>query len=175
LQENVMKLMLTLGGAAIAASLAGSGAAWAKEPEFVSVQMETTVNKPAADVWSKVGGYCDLSKWLSADREVPCVVTSGKGEVGTVRLIAGRVAEVMTAKSQFGYGYAQPAVEGKWYNHYHGFVEARPINATTSKIVYTLMLDVSDKADQAAKDADLAGRRKQFEAALANMKKIAEG
>ena len=42
------------------------------------------------------------------------------------------------------------------------------------RIIYTLMLDVSDKADQAAKDADLAGRKKQFEAALANMKKIAE-
>jgi hypothetical protein len=37
------------------------------------------------------------------------------------------------------------------------------------------MYDVSDKADQAAKDADVAGKRKQFEGALANMKKIAEG
>ena len=36
------------------------------------------------------------------------------------------------------------------------------------------MVDVSDKADQAAKDADVAGRRKQFEAALGNMKRIAE-
>ena len=37
------------------------------------------------------------------------------------------------------------------------------------------MLDVSDKADQAAKDTDVANRRKQFEGALANMKKLAEG
>jgi hypothetical protein len=58
---------------------------------------------------------------------------------------------------------------------YHGFVEVRPVSATTSKIVYTLMLDVADKADKAAKDADVAGRRKQFEAALGNMKKLAEG
>ena len=56
----------------------------------------------------------------------------------------------------------------------HGFLEARPVDAKSSKLIYTLMLDVSDKADQAAKDADVAGRRKQFEAALANMKKIAE-
>jgi len=81
---------------------------------------------------------------------------------------------VMTAKSEMGYGYTQPAVEGKWYNLYHGFLEARPIDANTSKLVYTLMLDVADKADQAAKDADVAGRRKQFEAALGNMKKLAE-
>jgi hypothetical protein len=66
-------------------------------------------------------------------------------------------------------------VEGKFYNLYHGFVEARPVSPTTSKVVYTLMLDVSDKADQAAKDADIAGRRKQFEAALQNIKKLAEG
>jgi hypothetical protein len=169
-----MKLLSTIAGASIAAGLIGAGAAWAKDPEFVSIPIEITVNKPAAEVWAKVGGYCDLSKWIAAGREVPCQVTSGKGEVGTVRTIAGRVVEVMTAKTQYGYGYTQPAVEGKWYNHYHGFVEARPINATTSKILYTLMLDVSDKPDQAAKDADIAARKKQFEGALANMKKIAE-
>lgn len=170
-----MQKLMTIAGAILAVGLIGGGAAWAKDPEFVSIKMETTVNKPAAEVWAKVGGYCDLSKWIATGREVPCEITSGKGEVGTVRKITGRVVEVMTAKSQYGYGYAQPAVEGQWYNHYHGFVEAQPVNATTSKIIYTLMLDVSDKPDQAAKDADLAGRRKQFEAALANMKKIAEG
>ena len=45
---------------------------------------------------------------------------------------------------------------------------------TTAKIIYTLMLDVSDKADQAAKDADFAKRRMSFEAALQKMKSIAE-
>ena len=81
----------------------------------------------------------------------------------------------MTAKGQYSYGYTQPPVEGKFYNLYHGFIEAVPVNATTSKINYTLMLDVSDKADQAAKDEDVNGRRTQFEAALQNMKKLAEG
>lgn len=183
-----MKIATLLASAAVAVSLAGAasaqqgGAAPATPPaatwpkaEYVSIPMEIAVNKPAADVWAKVGSYCDISKWIAAGRDVPCVITSGKGEVGTVRTIAGRVVEVMTAKSEFGYGYAQPAVEGKWYDTYHGFLEVRPVNATSSKIVYTLMLDVANKADQAAKDADVAGRRKQFEAALANMKKIAEG
>ena len=41
--------------------------------------------------------------------------------------------------------------EGSFYNLYHGFMEARPVTAKTSKILYTLMLDVSDKADKAAK------------------------
>ncbi|MEZ6030284.1 MAG: SRPBCC family protein [Hyphomonadaceae bacterium] len=172
-----MKIISLLAGAALAAGLAGTasaqGGTWPK-PEYVSIPMEITVNKPAAEVWAKIGGYCDISKWITPTGGVPCEVTSGTGEVGSVRVIAGRVVEVMTAKSEMGYGYTQPAVEGKWYNLYHGFLEARPIDANTSKLVYTLMLDVADKADQAAKDADVAGRRKQFEAALGNMKKLAE-
>lgn len=172
-----MKVVSLLAGAAMAIGFAGAasaqGGTWPK-PEYVSIPMEITVNKPAAEVWAKVGGWCDISKWITPTGGVPCEVTSSHSDVGSVRVIAGRVTEIMTAKTEFGYGYTQPAVEGKWYNTYHGFVEARPVNATTSKIIYTLMLDVADKADQAAKDADVAGRRKQFEGALANMKKLAE-
>jgi hypothetical protein len=155
------------------AAPAAPAATW-PAPQYVSIPMEITVNKPAKDVWAKVGGWCDISKWISPAGNVPCEVTSGKDEVGAVRKIAGRIIEVMTAKSEFGYGYTQPAVEGKWYNLYHGFVEARPIDAKSSKLIYTLMLDVADKKDQAAKDADVAARKKQFEGALANMKKLAE-
>lgn len=172
-----MKVVSLLAGAAMAIGLAGAasaqGGTWPK-PEYVSIPMEITVNKPAADVWAKVGGWCDISKWITPTGGVPCEVTSSHSDVGSVRVIAGRVTEIMTAKTEFGYGYTQPAVEGKWYNTYHGFVEVRPVSATTSKIVYTLMLDVADKADQTAKDADVAGRKKQFEGALANMKKLAE-
>ena len=144
------------------------------KPEYVAIPMETTVNAPVADVWAKVGGWCDISKWITPTGGVPCNVTSGAGEVGSVRLIAGRVTEVMTAKSKYGYGYTQPNVEGKFYNLYHGFIEAVAIDAKTTKINYTLMLDVSDKADQAAKDKDVNGRRSQFEGALANIKKLVE-
>ena len=45
----------------------------------------------------------------------------------------------------------------------------------TSKLVYTLMLDESDKADKAAKDKRHRDRKMRFEGALENMKKIAEG
>ena len=179
-----MKLYSTLAAVAAAASLAGVASAqtpaaapagtW-PAPQYVSIPMEITVNKPAAEVWAKVGGYCDISKWISPAGNVPCEITSGKGEVGTVRKIANRIIEVMTAKTEFGYGYTQPAVEGKWYNLYHGFVEVKPVNATSSKILYTLMVDQADKADQAAKDTDVSNRKKQFEGALANMKKLAEG
>jgi hypothetical protein len=54
-------------------------------------------------------------------------------------------------------------------------MEARPVTDRTSKMIYTLVYDISDKTDQAAKDADIARRRGMFETALQNMKALAEG
>lgn len=140
-------------------------------PEYVTISMEIDVAKPAAEVWAKVGDYCDIAEWLKLD----CAITSGDGGMGTVRALAGgRINEILIAQTELSYGYTQPAVEGQFYNLYHGFMEARPVTATTSKLLYTLVLDESDKADQAAKDADVARRRTSFENALKNMKAIAE-
>jgi hypothetical protein len=41
-------------------------------------------------------------------------------------------------------------------------------------MLYTLVYDVSNLPDQAAKDTDMARRRSTFENALAKMKEIAE-
>jgi hypothetical protein len=153
------------------AALVLTGPAFAAEPEYATVRMEIDVARPAAEVWAKVGKYCDISEWLNLD----CKITSGDGGIGTVRVLAGgRVAEILVGKTDLSYGYTQPVREGQFYNLYHGFMEAKPISAKTSKLIYTLMLDVSDKADKAAKDADLAKRRTAFEAALQKMKSIAE-
>jgi len=140
-------------------------------PEYVTIAMEIDVAKPADEVWAKVGKYCDISEWLKLD----CTITSGTGEMGTVRVLAGgRINEILVAKTALSYGYTQPVVDGQFYNLYHGFMEAVPVTATTSKLLYTLILDESDKADQATKDADVARRRASFETALKNMKAIAE-
>ena len=142
------------------------------EPEYVTISMEIDINRPAAEVWSKVGGYCDIAQWLN----LQCEITSGDGEMGTVRSLAGgRILEILVAQTELSYGYTQPVAEGQFYNLYHGFMEARPVSATKSKMLYTLVYDVSNLADQAAKEADQARRRTSFETALANMKKIAEG
>lgn len=141
------------------------------EPEYVTIKLEIDIAKPAAQVWAKVGDYCDISEWLDVD----CTITSGDGGVGTVRVLAaGRVTEILVAQTDLSYGYTQPAREGQFYNLYHGFMEAKPVTAATSKMLYTLVYDISDKADQAAKDADIARRRTMFEGALQNIKKLAE-
>ena len=157
----------------IFAALSGLLAATAAQSqEYVRIDMEIDVDKPAAEVWDKVGGYCDIAVWMNG---LDCEITSGDGGMGTVRVLAGgRVVEILVAETDLSYGYTQPAVEGQFYNLYHGFMEARPVTAHTSKILYTLVYDISNLPDQAAKDADVARRRGMFEGALASMKELAE-
>lgn len=168
--KRLLTALTALG--ALAATVGALGA----EPEYKTIKMEIDVAKPAKDVWAKVGGYCDIATWLSTSaNKVDCVITSGDGGVGTVRVLAGgRVTEILVGKTDLSYGYTQPVREGQFYNLYHGFMEAKPVSATASKLVYTLVYDVSDKADQAAKDADVATRRTRFEGALKAMKELAE-
>src|SRR5262245_62217647 len=101
------------------------------------------------------------------------MITSGKdGEVGTVRSIGN---EILVGKTELSYTYTQPVREGRPYNLYHGTLEARPLTATTSKLVYTLMWDNSMLADDAARERDKTQRTTQFTQALQNMKILAEG
>ena len=145
--------------------------ALAAGPDYTTIRMEIDVAKPAAAVWAKVGKYCDITAWLGVD----CTITAGDGGIGTVRsLRGGAVTEILIAQTELSYGYTQPVKEGKFYNLYHGYLEARPLTRKSSKLIYTLFLDESDKADQAAKDADVAMRRTRFQGALENMKRIAE-
>jgi hypothetical protein len=92
-----------------------------------------------------------------------------------VRVLGGgRVTEILVARTELSYGYTQPVREGQFYNLYHGFLEARPVTAQTSRLLYTLMYDISDKPDQAARQADMAQRRERFEGALKKMKMLSE-
>lgn len=139
-------------------------------PDYHTLQLEITIDRPAEEVWKRVGKFCDIGEWM----QFPCTITSGKdGEVGAVRNI-GR--EVLVGKTDLSYTYAQP-IQGpnQPYNLYHGTMEAKPLTATTSKIVYTLMWDVSMHPDDAARERDIAQRRSMFENALNNMKILAEG
>ena len=139
--------------------------------EYVTIDMEIDINKPAVEVWEKVGDYCAISEWLG----LRCEIASGDGGMGSVRsLLGGRIIEIMVAQTELSYGYTQPAVEGEFYDLYHGFMEARPVTDSTSKMLYTLTYDVSNLADQAAKDADIERSRGMFTNALGAMKALAE-
>ena len=138
-------------------------------PNYVSIPLEITVNRPAAEVWKRVGKYCDIGEWL----QIQCTITSGKdGEFGAVRSVGN---EILVGKTELSYTYTQPVRVGQPYILYHGTVEARPLTATTSKLIYTLVYDNSTLTDDAAREQDKARRTAQFTRALENMKTLAEG
>jgi hypothetical protein len=138
-------------------------------PTYISIPLETTVNRPAAEVWKRVGKFCDIGEWF----RIPCTITSGKdGEFGAVRSVGG---EVLVGKTELSYTYTQTVKAGRPYNLYHGTLEARPVSASTSKLVYTLMFDNSVLADDAAREKDKAQKIATFTRALENMKILAEG
>jgi len=154
-----------------ALALAGAllGAQAASAAEYTTIVQSIDVAKPADVVWKKVGGFCAIHDWLAGGK-LSCVYTTGDGGVGTNRLLAGRINEVMVSKTDLSYTYAQPLSPIE----YHGSVEVKPTSATTSKIVYTLFYDLAPLPDQAAKDKDRAGRAAMFMGALHSMKTLAE-
>lgn len=172
-QSTVICAVFVAGLANVAAAQAPAPAASTSvavaNPTYTSIVLEITVNRPAAEVWRRVGKYCDIGEWF----QIPCTIISGKdGEVGAVRSVAN---EVLVGKTELSYTYAQPVREGRPYNLYHGTLEARPLTATTSKLIYTLMYDNSMLADDAARQRDREQRTAQFTRALENMKILAEG
>jgi hypothetical protein len=152
--------------AALALTLAAGAASAA---DFVTIPLETTVNAPADKAWPKISGYCLIGQWF----KTTCTISSGTdGQVGSVRTIAGRVNELLVAKTAWSYTYSQP----KSPIDYHGTVEIRPIDKKTSKLLYTLVYDADalPKNTPADKAKDKENRTRQFTGLLATMKAAAE-
>ena len=178
LAQTVTAAALICSGIPIAAQVpAGAPAAppttsiVVEKPTYITIALEINVDRPAAEVWKRIGKYCDISEWL----QIPagCKMLSGvEGEVGSVRSIAN---EVLVGKTPLSYTYTQTVRAGRPYNLYHGTLEARPVTDKTSKIVYTLMYDNSMLPDDAAREKDKASRTATFQRAMANMKVLAEG
>ena len=138
-------------------------------PHYEVIALDIDVNRPAAEVWKRVGKYCDIGEWF----QLPCTILSGKdGDVGAVRSVAN---EILVAKTELSYTYTQPVRVGQPYNLYHGTLEARPVTPTTSKLLYTLIFDNSMLPVDAAREQDRQRRMTTFTRALQNMKTLAEG
>jgi hypothetical protein len=166
---TIVGLVGRVGAQAPAPAAPGAVSVAVASPTYASIPLEIAVNRPAAEVWKRIGKFCDIGEWL----RLPCTITSGKdGEFGAVRSVA---SEVLVAKTELSYTYTQPVRNDRPYNLYHGTLEARPVTATTSKIVYTLFFDNSMLADDAAREADRTRRIAQFTTAMENMKILAEG
>src|SRR5580698_812797 len=138
----------------------------ASAAEYAVVNLNTSVDAPVDVVWKKIGGYCDIAAWL----KLTCVLTSGTGDVGTVRRLADRIDEVMVAKTAHSYTYTQPTTTIL----YHGTLEVVANGKGHSKILYNLIWDQAALTSDDAKAKDRDQRVKNFTTALATMKAIVE-
>jgi hypothetical protein len=159
-------------GAALAQPPANPPPLATPNPSYAVIVMEQDVARPAAEVWKKIGKYCDIAEWSPG---LKCQLTGEDGKVGAVRVLNGSTIEILVARTDLSYTYTQPVRVGQTYNLYHGTLEAKPVSATASKLVYTLILDNSMLADDAARKADVERRRTRFTQALKDMKTLAEG
>src|SRR6202790_4268987 len=110
----VLALALMGSAASAQAPAAPKGSVVVASPTYTSVAMEITVNRPAAEVWKRIGKYCDLAEWL----QIPagCKITSGTdGEFGAVRTVG---VEVLGGRTELSHTYAQTPKEGTPYNLY---------------------------------------------------------
>ncbi len=137
-------------------------------PHYVTFALTQEVNAPADVTWARVGKFCDIGEWAFPD----CKLIQGDGGVASERSI---VDEVLVGKTAHSYTYAQPVRTDVKYNLYHGTLEVQPVTSRTSRLVYTFLYDNSMLADDAARAAEIATRKKRFSAFLLNMKTLAEG
>ena len=140
-------------------------------PTYISIPLEIAIDRPASEVWKRVGKYCDIAEWL----QIPtgCKILSGvEGEIGSVRSVAN---EVLVGKTELSYTYTQTVRPGRPYNLYHGTLEIRPVTDKTSRLYYTLIYDNSMLPDDGAREKDKAGRTATFTRAIQNIKVLAEG
>lgn len=132
------------------------------------IHREVTVSQPAQVVWARVGDYCAIAEWL----QVTCSYTSGKGEVGTVRLLNNAIVEVMVAKAPLSYTYHQTVGNMAAYG-YHGTLAVAAAGTDKATLIYTLVYDQESMSPE-RRESERTRLQGRFQSALEAMKAIAE-
>jgi hypothetical protein len=145
----------------------GIGSAGAQTPQpadWTTLTLTASINKPADIAWERIGGndWCGVAKYLDVKS---CVIDSGKGEIGSLRTINGTIVENVVARTAHSYTYAQPFTP----IFYHGTMAVEPVDASHSKLVYTLIWNQTAVGDTAAQTAAREGRKTRFQAAVDKM------
>ena len=130
---------------------------------WATIVMTADVAHGADDAWRRIGGndYCAFIKYLGMNS---CVLTVGTGDVGTNRLLNGTINELLVSRTSHSYVYAQPTSP----IFYHGTMAVEPVDATHSRIVYTLLYDNAAIAPE-ARAAEMDRRRVRFQGAIDKM------
>lgn len=136
----------------------------AQPAKWATLTMTADISKPAGTAWERIGGndWCGIAKYLDVKS---CTITSGHGEVGSLRLINGSIVEIAVARTAHSYTYAQPFTP----IFYHGTMAVEPVDAHHSKLVYTLIWNQTAVGDAKAQAAALESRHQRFQAAVDKM------
>jgi hypothetical protein len=150
-----------------AAATAASAQPMPQTPQpakWTTLVMTASINRGADAAWEKIGGnnWCGIAKYLDVKS---CDITSGKGEVGSLRTINGSIVEIAVARTRHSYTYAQPFTP----IFYHGTMAVQPVDAGHSKLVYTLIWNGTAVGDAAAQAAAKESRHSRFQAAVDKM------
>lgn len=156
--------MKTIFALAAAVLVAGTTAAVAQPANWFTLRLTGNIAKPAATAWKLVGGedWCGIAKYLDIKS---CHIEKGHGEVGSLRLINGSIVELAVARTPLSYTYAQPEAK----NFYHGTMAVEPVDATHSRLVYTLIWNQTAVGDAKAQAAARDSRKSRFQAAVDKM------
>jgi hypothetical protein len=139
----------------------------AQPADWTTLTFSANLNKGADVAWHRIGGddWCAIAKYLDVKG---CAINSGKGELGSVRTITtatGTVIENVVARTAHSYTYAQPFTP----IFYHGTLAVEPVDATHSKLVYTLIWNQAGLPDAKARTDAYEGRKVRFQAAVDKM------
>ena len=161
-----MKKIFTA-AALLALGTIGAGAQTPQPADWTTITLTADLNKGADTAWGKIGGndWCAIAKYLDVKG---CAITSGTGELGSVRTIdtgTAKVVEIAVARTAHSYTYAQPFTP----IFYHGTMAVEPVDATHSRLVYTLIWNQTAVGDPAAQAAARDGRKTRFQAAVDKM------
>ena len=160
----------------VSALLALAAPVQAQTPQpanWTTLTLTADIAKGADVAWEKIGGndWCGIAKYLDVKG---CTITSGNGELGSVRTIntgTATVVEIAVARTPHSYTYAQPFTP----IFYHGTLAVEPVDRGHSKLVYTLIWNQTAVGDAAAQAAARDGRRTRFQAAVNKMAAAANG
>lgn len=179
------KLMIVTGAAVGLSGLAGTAAAGepaaapaalpplaVPNPVYTVVSYEVDVNRPAAATWARVGKFCGIRDWRP--KTVCRIISGDENQLGAVRMLENGLIEPMVGMTDLSYTYALPVRVGVPYNLQHGTLQAKPLTATTSRLIYSVMYDSSDLSKEVAAKT-IEDRRKRLTSYLQNMKILAEG
>jgi hypothetical protein len=138
------------------------------DPQFTVITQTIAVDRGADQTWRKIGEYCSIRLWTAQS----CVYLSGSGDVGSIRNVNDHFIELLVARTSRSYTYYQPGSS----NMYHGTLAVEPDGTERSRIVYTMVYDVSALITPQAIATDRDKRINGFLVpSLQRLKALAEG